>query len=156
VTVEERDRLIRQLDSAHAEMRAALAGAGPGTAANPDWSVKELVAHLAGWDAVTRDALLGHAGGAQAAIPARDGIHAYNARSVAARRGLTYDETLEDWERTREELRQALVALPADKLPVKLILPWGPKGTVARLVGSIAGHEREHAQELRAFMKGCE
>ena len=148
--MEERDRLIRQLDSAHAEMRAALASAGPGTAANPDWSVKELVAHLAGWDAVTRDALIGHAASAPAAAPARDGINPYNARSVAARRGLTYDETLEDWERTREELRQALATLPADKLAEKLVFPWGPKGAVARLVAIIAGHEQEHAHELRA------
>jgi hypothetical protein len=149
--VEERERLIDQLDQAHAEMRAALAGAGPETAANHAWGVKELLAHLAGWDAVTRDALLGHAVGAPSATPARDGIDAYNARSVAARRGLSYEQTLEDWGRTREELRQALTALPVAKLAERLVFPWGPKGTVARLVAIIAGHEQEHAHELRAF-----
>jgi len=148
--MEETERLIYQLDKAHAEMRAALAGAGPETAANYAWSVKELLAHLAGWDAVTRDALRGHAMGDPPAIPARDGIDAYNAWSVAARQGLSYEQTLEDWERTREELRQALTAMPAVKLAERLVFPWGPKGTVARLVAIIAGHEQEHAHELRA------
>jgi hypothetical protein len=152
--MDERGRLIGQLDKAHAEMRAALAGAQPGMAVNPAWSVKELLAHLAGWDAVTRDALRGHAVNAPAAIPARDGIDAYNARSVAAHQGLNYEQTLEDWGRTREELRQALTATPAEKLGEKLVFPWGPKGTVARLVTIIAGHEQEHAHEMRALEGG--
>jgi len=152
--MDERDRLIDQLDQAHAEMRSALAGARPGTAANRAWSVKELLAHLVGWDACTRDALHGHAVGAPPVIPARDGIDAYNARSVAARQGLSYEQMLEDWEQTREELRQTLTTMPAEKLAEKLVFPWGPKGTVGRLVAIIAGHEQEHAHELHALEGG--
>ena len=148
--MDERERLMVRLDRAHEAMLAVLAGIEPGTAANPQWSVKEVLAHLAGWDACTRGALRAHAAGAPPPLPARDGLDAYNARSVAERQGLGYAETVEDWERTRKELKLVLAEIAAEKLDEKMVFPWGPKGTVARIVGIMAGHEEEHARELEA------
>jgi len=149
--MDERERLIRQFDGAREQVRAALAGIDPRMAVNPRWSVKELVAHLAGWDAVTGDALRAHATGDLAETPAKGGINAYNARSVAARRGLSYEETVADWEQASDGLRQALVDMPAERLSEKMVFPWGPKGTVARAVAIMAGHEEEHAHELHVL-----
>lgn len=146
--MDERERLIRRLDKSREEMHATLAGIDPSTAVNSEWSVKELLAHLAGWDACTRDALRAYAAGTPPLLPARDGIDAYNARSVVQRQGLSYEQTVEDWERTREELKEALAEIPAEKLDDKMVFPWGPKGAVARIVGIMASHELEHAHEL--------
>jgi uncharacterized protein (TIGR03083 family) len=149
--MEERERLIRQLYRARNAMRAALAGLDPQMEVAPGWGVQELLAHMAGWDAVTRDALLCHAAGTPLGTPAKGGIDAYNARSVEARRGLSYEEAVVDWEQTHAGLRRAVAELPPDKLAEKLVFPWGGKGTVARIVAIMAEHEEEHAHELRAL-----
>jgi hypothetical protein len=70
---------------------------------------------------------------------------------VEARRGLSYEQALADWEQTHDGLRQAVAELPAEKLAEKLVFPWGGKGTVARIVAIMAEHEREHARELQAL-----
>jgi hypothetical protein len=152
--MDERERLVRQLDKAHEEMHAALEGLDPQAAVTPTWKVKELLAHLAGWDAATRDALRAHATGASLGTPARGGLDAYNARSVAARQGLSYEQTMADWGQTHDELRQAVAEMPAEKLGEKLVFPWGSKGTVARVVAVMADHEEEHARELEALRGG--
>jgi uncharacterized protein (TIGR03083 family) len=147
-----RERLIRQLDGAREAMRTALAGLDPQTAVNPGWKAKELVAHMAGWDAVARDALLGHDAGVPLGTPAKGSFDAYNARSVEERSGLTYEQTVADWEQIHDELRQAVAEMPPEKLTEKLVLPWGGKGTVAGIVRIMAGHEEEHAHELQALI----
>ena len=149
--MDERERLIWQLDRAREAMRSALSGLDSQTAVNPGWKVQELVAHLAGWEAVTRDALRGHTAGMPLGTPAKGGLDAYNARSVEARRGLSYERTLADWEQTHDGLRQAVAEMPAEKLAEKLVLPWGRKGTVAGIVAIMAEHEEEHARELQAL-----
>jgi uncharacterized protein (TIGR03083 family) len=149
--MDERERLILQLDKAREAMRAALAGLDPQTAVNPGWKAQELVAHLVGWDAVARDALRGHAAGVPLGTPAKGGFDAFNARSVEARRGLSYEQTVADWEQTHDGLRQAVAEMPDEKLAEKLVFPWGGRGTVARIVAIMAEHEREHARELQAL-----
>jgi uncharacterized protein (TIGR03083 family) len=149
--VDEKERLIQQLDKAREAIRAALARTDPQTVVNPGWKTQELLAHLAGWDAVTSDALCGHAAGVRLGTPAKGGIDAYNARSVEARRGLSYEQAVADWEQAHDGLRQAVAELPAEKLTEKLVFPWGGKGTVARIVAIMTEHEREHARELQTL-----
>ena len=58
--VEEKRRLLGALDEAHKSMQAALAGIDPHLALSPTWAIKQLIAHIAGWDDATIRMLRAH------------------------------------------------------------------------------------------------
>lgn len=150
--MDERTRLIQQLDQAHAEMRAVLADIDPRVQVYPGWTIQQVLAHLAGWDEAVTVSLHAHAVGNEPATPAVRGIDFYNAQSVATREALRYDQVVAEWELAHDQLKAALNELPLAKFQEPLLFPWGASGSVARLVAIFEEHEREHAEEIRRLM----
>ncbi len=146
--MEDKTRLIQQLDEARAELKAVLADIGIHAEIYPGWTAKELLAHLTGWDEAVTSSLRAHAGGREPAAPATLGIDVYNAESVETREALSYEQTLKECELAREQLKAAIVELPPEKLKEPLLFPWGPTGSVERLIRIFVHHDREHAEEL--------
>jgi hypothetical protein len=96
--------------------------------------------------------LRAHAAGQTPATPAVKGIDAYNAESVATRSTLDYERIVREWHVAREQLKTALRELPLEKLDEPVLYPWGPTGSVEKMVGVLIWHEgKEHADELRAW-----
>jgi uncharacterized protein (TIGR03083 family) len=150
--MDEKQDLIRQLDEARAELMAALDGIDLNAQIYPGWTLKELFAHLAGWDDAVASSLRAHAGGREPATPAAEGINVYNAQSVETREPLSYTQTLKECEAARELLKAAIRDLPQEKFNERIILPWGGTSTVERLVLTFVHHDREeHAAEIRVF-----
>jgi hypothetical protein len=117
------------------------------------WRLKELLAHMSGWDDAVVDSLRAHAIGAPLQMPASRGIDAYNAQTVSTRETLDFDHTLREWNRTHELIIQTIRELPDDKITQPLTFPWGEFGTVAYLVEIFVDHEEEHAHHLREWLK---
>jgi len=147
-------RLIRQLDTARQQMRVALIGFARQTEVYPRWTVKQLLAHVAGWDDAATSSLRAHAGGAEPATPAASGIDEYNVHSVETRDALNYEQVVAEWELARDQLKLALFEMPAERFAERLLYPWGRSGTIARLVAILADHEEEHAEEIRQLGAG--
>ena len=61
--MDEKAKLIQQLDEARAKMRAVLEGIDTRVEIYPTWTIKEVLAHIAGWDDVSASSLRLHAGG---------------------------------------------------------------------------------------------
>jgi hypothetical protein len=154
--MDEKAKLIQQLDEARAKMRAVLEGIDTRVEIYPTWTIKEVLAHIAGWDDVSASSLRLHAGGHEPPTPAARGIDYYNAESVATRAALSYQQVVQEWELAREEFKAALLALSPEKLAEPFIFPWGPTGTVALLVRIFAEHEEEHAAEIAALKAKAE
>jgi hypothetical protein len=150
--MEERTRLIQQLDKAHAEMQAVLAGIDRRMEIYPGWTIQEMLAHLTGWDEAVATSLHAHAVGNEPGTPAVRGIDFYNAQSVATREALRYEQTLAEWELARDQLKAVLNELPPAKFQEPLIFPWGPTGSVARLIAIFVDHEKEHAEEIQRLV----
>jgi len=146
--VDERQRLVEQLDEAHEKLRAVLVGIDPAMAMSPTWTVKEVVAHIAGWDDATIEMLRAHVTGDPLDAPDWVTIDHYNAQSVETRRPLSYEQTVREWEQTRTQLRAMIEAMPADKVPEPMEFLWGQSGTVAQLVAIMAHHEADHATKV--------
>jgi hypothetical protein len=118
-----------------------------------DWTLKEFLAHMSGWDDAVIESLRAHADGTAFATPASRGITAYNAQTVSTRETLDYDHIRREWDRTHELILQALRDLPEEKYHQPLTFPWGETGTVAYLVEIFVEHEEEHAAHLREWLK---
>ena len=149
--MDEKIQLIQQLDQARRELEAVLAGMAPHTEIYPNWTLKELLAHLTGWDEAVTSSLRAHAGGQEPAAPATLGIDVYNAESVETRLAISLEQTLQECQLAREQLKAALDDLPPEKFDEPLLFPWGPTGKVRQLIRVFVHHDLEHAEEIRKF-----
>ena len=147
--MEERTRLIQQLDTAREKMRAVLVDTDTQKEIYPTWTIKHVLAHITGWDDATTSSLRAHAGGDEPATPAVRGIDFYNAQSVATREPLSYDHIVREWELAREQLKAAINEMPPEKLKEPLLFPWRETGTIAQIVAIFASHEEGHAEEIQ-------
>jgi hypothetical protein len=147
--MDERARLIQQLDRAREEMQALLTGVDRGQEFYPGWAIKQVLAHILAWEDVTTAALDAHARGEEPAPLEVQDIHAYNAQAVAEREALSYDRVVAEWELAREQLKAAINGLAAERFREPLLYPWGGSGTVTQIVGIMAHHEEEHVQEMQ-------
>ncbi|MBN2304507.1 MAG: DinB family protein [Anaerolineae bacterium] len=142
-----------QLDDARAQMRAALDGIDELMPVYEGWTIKHILAHIAGWDDATTASLRAHISGNEPGTPAARGIDYYNAQSVAEREPLPFPHIVKEWELAREQLKATLDALPEAKFTEKFVFPWGPMGTVDQIIGIMVHHEIEHAQEIEVLKK---
>lgn len=150
------ETLIAELDHARHILRQLLQDLEAQHAASlevyPTWTIKELLAHVAGWDDACIATLRAHSRGELPATPAASGIDLYNVSTVARRAALPLEQVIQEWESTREVLKQIIRDLPAEKLAEQFVYPWGPTGDLTRMVHIFAEHEAEHAEEIRKKM----
>jgi len=117
-----------------------------------DWSIKNVLAHIAAWEAWVVQALPARltSGETPAELRARIADEdRYNAEEVGEREELTPSEQLIELERTRAALLDELRGLDAATWERRG--PWSTwQGTLAEyLRESIIGHEEEHISDLR-------
>ena len=152
-TLEAKKDLIRQLDEARGQLLAALANLDTQTEIYPPWTLKELLAHLSGWDEATIASLQTHIGGGEQLTPAARGIDFYNAESVDTRDALSYEQVAKELKVTRDRLKAIILDMPPDKFEQTLVFAWGPRGPVDKLVAVFVHHERAHAKGIQGLLK---
>ena len=156
--MDERSQLIAELDQAHQATQALLRDLETAHQSNrelyPTWTIKELLAHLTGWDDACIASLQALASGTAPATPALRGIDFYNKTTVLERQALSLAQVIQEWEATRVVFIRMLRELPEEKARDIFVYPWGPEGSVAELVAIFVEHEQEHAQEIRSKVLG--
>ncbi len=146
--------LLQEFHQVRGHMRAALASAGPHMTIYPEWTIKELLAHLAGWDDATILALQALEAGEEPPLLAMRGIDFYNAQTVAERSSLNYDQIVREWELVREQLVKLLAGMPDDLVSRQVVTPWGEIMPVAYMIQVMIDHEEEHAEAVERLVKG--
>jgi hypothetical protein len=110
------------------------------------WSVRDIVAHIAGWHQEMSPALERLARGER---PMREGVSyddvdGWNERFTAARRGTAVADVLLELDRTHEAFMKAAAAVPMGRFEVGK--------TAWKIVdGNSAHHYHEHAEQVRAW-----
>ena len=150
--MEERTLLIQQLAQAHEKMRAVLADVDIQMEIYSHWTIKQVLAHITGWDDVSIASLRSHITGDEPDAQAARGINLYNAQSVETREPLSYDQVVKEWELARRQLEAIINEMPPEKFKEPLLFAWGQTGTIAQLVAIFARHEEGHAEEIRKLM----
>jgi mycothiol maleylpyruvate isomerase-like protein len=125
--------LASRVNAAHAEE--------PGVCG--DWSVKELVAHMAAWDwEGERHFRELHAGGTERRSY---DIEAFNAAAVEERHGQTWEETLDELRRANMTFAASLATVSAgDREEDPHYASW---------LRALTGHYDEHAAQVRAWLE---
>lgn len=157
-TIQQRkDELISDLISARQAVTAEITGLAEGQLDEPCigiWCVKDLLAHLIGWDYTNLQAVQEILAGQRPAFFQyydKD-WRGYNARLVALYRKEPFDKLLWDAETSQQELVDFLRSLPAkDLLRGKSPHEQGRTVTIRTLLKSEANDERKHAEQVRAF-----
>ena len=110
------------------------------------WSVRDIVAHIAGWHQEMAPALERLARGER---PIREGVSyddvdAWNERFAAARRTAAVADVLLELDKSHEAFLKAAAAVPGERLQ--------PGKTAWKIVdGNSAHHYREHGEQIRAW-----
>ncbi|MBK9713571.1 MAG: DinB family protein [Kouleothrix sp.] len=152
-----RDDAIAALDRTRAELLDAIRGlderALDRKGAVGDWSIKNMLAHIAAWEEWVVQALPARLAAATTPPDMRARLQdedRFNAEEVAEREELTPGEQLMELERTRAELLAYLRGL--DQPTLARAQPWDTwPGTIPDyLLVSLRDHEAEHIEALRA------
>jgi hypothetical protein len=119
----------------------------------PSWTVKEIIAHLIGWDKVSSDSLSSFIQGGTPDKVSLNGVDAFNAEAVEALADLSLEETIQEWEKERQVLLDILTAFTDKQLETKITYPWGSKDTVARMLFSLSAHDTLHTNDIIAIIQ---
>ena len=151
--VPDRDLLLHRMDETRLKIENLMPEIDTNKEIYPGWTIKDILAHMTGWDDATIDSLRAHVGESPRSVPAIRSLDGYNALSVSSRKDLDYEHVLKEWRLTRQELRTIIEQLPEDKFVSPVIVPWGEKSTVTYLVDMFRDHEEEHAQDILVWLK---
>ncbi|MBI3174570.1 MAG: ClbS/DfsB family four-helix bundle protein [Chloroflexi bacterium] len=151
--MDKRQTLIERLETSRAMMIAHLEEIDKNRKIYPLWTVREILAHLSGWDDATIGFIRDLMAGREPATPAARGLDVYNAETVATREGLSYDQIYREYIETRRVLLDLIRQMPEEMVTQVATLPWGDKGTLEQIVLEIFGeHEEEHAEDVHKLI----
>ena len=148
----QRETLIQRLETARAQMIAHLDEIDKNRKVYPLWTVREILAHLSGWDDATIAFIRSLMAGQTPATPAARGIDVYNAETVATREGLDYDHIYREYIETRRALLDLIRVMPEEKIAQNFILPWGGEGNLVDIVDIFVRLEDEHAEDVHKLI----
>ena len=114
-----------------------------------EWTLKDVIAHITDWERVGAEGLGSMAAGEKPEVEDAGDIEAWNQAHVEARRGQLWDEIWLDFNRAREELVKTLAGMGQAEMERSFRFPWGAVGTPYEWVAVFAGHDRDHAAEVR-------
>lgn len=144
-----KDELLSAAAREFDALRAALAGLSEAQMQEVwlgVWSVKDILAHMAGWHREMIPALERLARGERPGLEgvSYDDVDAWNARFVAERREWTPTETQAEVERSHAAFLRAAQAVPAER--------YQPGKTAWRIVDlNSVHHYKEHGDQIRAW-----
>jgi len=145
--------LVDRLKSAREHLNQFVSQAPIDKCIYPNWTLKQYLDHLSGWDDAIIASLNAHAKNEPVPLTAARGINAYNANTVATREALSLEHSRREFDRSREEVIEAIRNLPDEKFDQSFTFAWGDTGTVADLVKIFADHDEEHAGHLATWLK---
>lgn len=115
---------------------------------SPEWTIRELIIHITGWDRAVVKALQTYLNEQPPYLLENPDIDASNQRMVAAREGQPLDQILKEWQLVREQLLETIAQLSENDLTAFWDFPWEEHGTLGEMIGILAEHERWHAEQI--------
>jgi hypothetical protein len=148
-----REEILKALENSYGMMMAQLIEVDKNRKIYPLWTIREIIAHLSGWD----DAAIGYVNallkGETPPTPAARGTTVYNEETVSTREGLSYDHIVREYVETRAKLMNLVRQMSEEMVIQKSVLPWGEEGSLADIVQVFGPHEMEHAADVQKIIE---
>lgn len=150
----DKKELLRRLNETYQQSLDTLASADPFLVVYEEygWRVKDIVAHIATWDAESLRSLHAYRRSVEYSIPNFAGTDDFNAYAATARMDEPLVQILEDWDATIKWLRININAMTPENLADEMMHPSGKYGGVGELIAEIIEHQAEHMDEVRAVL----
>jgi len=155
-----KEELVAGLREAREALREAIEGLPPEARdGRPivNWTVKDLVGHIAFWRGVDRQlveaALAGERPFFDFRIAGQRDLDEVNAREVARRRDRTWEEMWGELEREEGAFLSLVEGLSEEQLQLPVSAPWPNPGTVADCIRVEIDHQLAHARRIREWRK---
>jgi hypothetical protein len=116
------------------------------------WRIKDIVAHVATWDAEALRSLHAFRRSVEYRIPNFAGTDDFNAYAATARMDEPFEQILADWDATIKWLRIIINAMTPENLAAEMTYPSGRRGNVGALLEEIIEHHAEHLDDVRAAL----
>lgn len=117
-----------------------------------EWTVKDLIGHIADWEWFGAEGLRLMAAGRTPDVEPIDDFDTWNAAHAEARREQSWDTVVSDLHAARRALAGAVEEIGEAALTQSFPFPWGGKGTPYQWICVYVGHDREHAHDLQVAM----
>lgn len=144
--------LIEEFMAARDIVRKLLPEIDPHMEIYPGWTIKEVLAHITGWDDSTILALQQFSAGAPPILTAIRGILYHNQQTVEERKDLTLEQVIREWEWVREQLIPVVDGLNEQDFETRIVAPWGESISVYGVLKIMVDHEYDHAEIIRERM----
>jgi hypothetical protein len=145
--------LLQLMDGTRANIEGLLPRIDPSKEIYPGWRIREVLAHVSGWDDLTIDVLRAHRDGTVPSITDVHDFNEYNASSISSRKGLDDDQIVKEWRRTRKTLRKLIEQFPENIFHSPLPVPWGGKSTVTDMMEMFCDHEESHTCDVQKWLQ---
>ena len=151
----DKTELLRALNDSHQQMLETLRGTDPEQVIyeTSGWRVKDILAHVATWDAEVLRSFLAFRRGGAYSIPNFEGTDDFNAFAASSRMDEPIEQIRADWEATYSWLKLIFSAMSDDDFSAEMTHPSGKRGTARGLAQEIAEHTAEHAEHIRSGLK---
>lgn len=119
-----------------------------------DWSVKDIVAHLASYEHVIVDILNTFLGGELTSTVKHwmSSRATFNAEEVEARKFATAQQVMDDYQNTQVEAASLIMQIPPEKIQQAGTMPWyGGQHNLADFMQQMCDHISEHVAQISAF-----
>jgi uncharacterized damage-inducible protein DinB len=124
------------------------------------WSLKDLLAHLASWDAEVVRVMQAFAMQDEPkfaySISAHNDFATWNAEQIALRAPMTLAQTLRDIDTARSDLMQTLDGMTDPVMRRTKKTPWGRVASSYDLIITQIEHDEEHLKHILSFHKKME
>jgi len=114
-----------------------------------EWTLKDVLAHVADWEWVGVEGLRHMAAGQQPQVEHIKDINAWNQAHYEARHDQPWEEVWADFHAAREAMSEVLGEVGQEGLARSFAFPWSEEGTAYRWICVYVAHDREHAEGLR-------
>jgi hypothetical protein len=149
MTIPDQTNLLQLMDETRSNIEKIIPQIDPHLEIYPGWTIREVLAHITGWDDSTVGTLRAHVEGKPLSQPKIRDFDEYNALSVSCRAGLAAEQVVLEWRSTRKVLRTMIEELPEDKFNTSMAVPWGGKSTVSKMMEMFCKHEDSHTKDIR-------
>ncbi len=150
MTEQERNKLMARLDETRRETMRMLAGIDLSRTVYPSpvWRGQDVIGHISLWEGEAAKSLRAFAQGREYVTDWAGDEDGFNNAAVDVRRSWSLEQIMTELATTREEMKAALMALPADRLSQIIRCPWGELGSVSYLIEGMIEHEIEHRDHI--------
>ncbi len=140
-----RREMLSLLDDTARETRALLSSLDPERVIHTDeraWRVRDILGHLAVWNAEAARSMEAHAHGKEYhCIASEAEYYEFNGPAALRRRAWSMEQVWAEYDLAHEQLRRNVESLPAEKWSTEMLYPWNLRGTPEDLILIMMKHE---------------